>query len=170
MREDVAHAEDLPPRHLRMAGLHSIVAALRGLSDRQNAICGGILNISIFEELFSRKTACLSVARSGKSARGCRAGCRSAPYLPFRIPEPPQPRSAAAEGGLACHQIDIGPEDILHPLLQGDEVEQGEAPRPFEIEKQIDVRAVARLVASGRAEEGEGSHPGAAKLGFVPLQ
>jgi hypothetical protein len=59
------------------------------------------------------------------------------------------------------------PENVLHTLLDFDELEQREALRSVEIEKDIDIGATDRFVARDRAEEKQRTDAGMTELWFM---
>ena len=68
---------------------------------------------------------------------------------------------------LARHQIHMSAENILHALLDFDEVEQRKALRSVEIEEDIDIGCVECFIAGDRAEEIERTDAGTPQLRFV---
>ena len=61
MGQDVAHGEDLTPRHVGMARLQLIPKISGCLTDRQNPISDRILNVGIGEKIFAAEVRYLPV-------------------------------------------------------------------------------------------------------------
>jgi len=80
------------------------------------------------------------------------------------------PRAPTRVNTFARHQVDLGSEDILHALLQGDEIEEGKATGPIKIEKHVDVRGIAGGVDGNRPEQEQPTDSGVAKLRLVLSQ
>jgi len=68
---------------------------------------------------------------------------------------------------LASHQIDPSPENALHPCLQRNQVEQGEAIWPVEIEEHVNVGSIARFVAGDRSKQEQRPDPRIMEFGFM---
>ena len=61
VRQDVAHGEDLTPRHVWMSCLQFIPKISGCLTDRQNPISDRILNVGIGEKIFAAEVRYLPV-------------------------------------------------------------------------------------------------------------
>ncbi len=71
---------------------------------------------------------------------------------------------------IAGHQIDFRTENILHALLDRDQVEQRETLRAIQIEEYIDVRYFARLITRNRTKKIERADTSIVKLSLVELE
>ncbi len=72
--------------------------------------------------------------------------------------------------GLARHQIDIRAPYIPHAIPQCRERKEGEALRPFQIKKNINIRVGARLISGDRTKQKQGTHTSTAKFRLVLFQ
>src|SRR6266436_8329929 len=53
--EDIAHAEDLPPRNMRMARFQIIIEILGRLANGQKTVCRRILDVRVLQERLTRQ-------------------------------------------------------------------------------------------------------------------
>ncbi len=67
------------------------------------------------------------------------------------------------------HNIDPDSKNVLHPLLERDQIKQRESARPAEVKEDIGIGCITRLIACYRAENIEGANTRIMKFLFMTL-